>query len=335
MNPRRMSPTLRRKLVVAGFRAQRPEAPEGPLPRWKTWILWVSFVLLGTAVGLWRTPAPYATQVKTPEATAAEADRSEATAEETPGATTSEEPPLTLVTYTIQPGDTLSSIAQTFNTSAESIACINNLASPDRISVGEELSVMANATGLAVRVSRGDTLWDISRRYGVAVANMVRANNLASAEEIQVGQLLLLPGADPSSHPAQVASRSSSFIWPADGSVTSSFGWRIHPVTGEELLHEGIDIAASTGNNVYAAGSGTVSYLGWYGGYGRLIIISHGAGIETRYGHLSGYEVYEGEEVWAGELIGHVGESGTATGPNLHFEVRRSGKPVNPRDYLP
>jgi murein DD-endopeptidase MepM/ murein hydrolase activator NlpD len=106
-------------------------------------------------------------------------------------------------------------------------------------------------------------------------------------------------------------------------------------VSGEEAYHEGIDIAASSGTKVYAAASGKVTFAGWYAGYGRLITIDHGDGIKTQYGHLSGYEVAKGDSVSAGELIGYVGQSGTATGPNLHFEVLKSGKPVNPRNYLP
>ena len=318
-------------MVVTRFNAAKP----GRQPsRWRAWILWLSFVFFGMAMGLWRTPFPYARPQGAREAQTAEKPGSGAVSRATPGIQEPAARQVKLATYTVQPGDTLTSIARMFNSSADSIAYINSIASPDRISVGKELSVMVNVNGLAVRVSSGDTLWDISRRYSFTVADIAEANNLASTDEIKVGQLLLLPGAI-SPRPVQTASRSSSFIWPADGSVTSSFGWRIHPISGEELFHEGMDIAAYTGANVYAAASGTVAYCGWYGGYGRLIMIKHADGLETRYGHLSGYAVSEGDEIATGELIGYAGESGSTTGPNLHFEIRRSGKPVNPRDYLP
>lgn len=144
-----------------------------------------------------------------------------------------------------------------------------------------------------------------------------------------------LPEPGPSSRPGQTPSRSSSFVWPLEGYVSSPYGLRTHPILGNELFHEGIDIAAPFGRDVCAAASGKVIFSGWYEGYGRLVIVSHAGGIETWYGHLSDYEVSDGEEVSAGRVIGYVGESGNATGPNLHFEIRKNGTPVNPRDYLP
>ena len=86
---------------------------------------------------------------------------------------------------------------------------------------------------------------------------------------------------------------------------------------------------------MYAAGSGEISFLGWSGDYGRLVIINHGDGIETKYAHLSGYDVLVGDYVYAGDVVGYVGQSGNVTGPHLHFEVLRNGNPVNPRNYLP
>ncbi len=327
---------MRSPIRVTGFRT----GPNSPGKRERGWLLWLSFVMIGVAVGLWRTPPPSGA----PEIPQAIAEERTVTGSRSLGEPGIPDPatPLTnvsqvkLVTYTVRDGDTLSSIARMFNTDADSIASLNDLASPDRISVGKEISIMANASGVVTKVASGDTLSDIASAYGISVNDIMQANNLSSADDIQVGQTLLLPGAKPGVRRPQVVSRgSSSFIWPAEGSITSVFGWRIHPVTGEEQVHEGIDIANSTETEVHAAGSGTVTFAGWYGGYGRLIIISHGDGIETRYGHLSGYEVSQGDYVSAGELIGYLGSSGTATGPNLHFEVRLNGTPVNPRDYLP
>ncbi len=240
-----------------------------------------------------------------------------------------------LATYTIKEGDTLTSIALQFGTSADSIAAINNLTSPDLLTVGKSLSVLQGASGTVRRVAKGDTLWDISELYGVPVEEIVKANELKSADDLQVGQLLILPGAKPISA-AQVAtaSRSSSFLWPVSGSITSAYGWRTHPISGERSFHEGIDIAASYGASVKASASGKVTHVGWMGGYGRLVTISHGNGLETRYGHLSGYAVNVGQSVSSGQVIGYVGQSGSATGPHCHFEVRKSGSSKNPRDYL-
>lgn len=130
-------------------------------------------------------------------------------------------------------------------------------------------------------------------------------------------------------------SRAVSFIWPVDGKVTDAFGWRIHPITGKRQFHNGIDIAAPSGTPVKSVASGTVELTGWSEGYGRIVIISHGEGYQTKYGHLSRYVVSTGQKVSRGESIGYVGESGNATGPHCHFEVEAGGQAVNPKDYLP
>ena len=124
-------------------------------------------------------------------------------------------PPVRLTTYKVQPGDTLSAIAASFNTSTASLAQLNGLSSPDRISVGMELSVMENASGVVVKVTEGDTLWDISRRYGVSIAEIEKANNLDSSQVLNVGMTLILPGASARSVP--VVSRSSSFSGQSKG----------------------------------------------------------------------------------------------------------------------
>lgn len=240
-----------------------------------------------------------------------------------------------LVTYTIQSGDTLSALAERFNTSTSSIVRLNNLASPDRVSVGKEITIIQNASGAVIRVSQGDTLWDISRRYGISISSIMAANNLADGDSISVGMNLILPGASASSRSLPTVSRSSLFRWPVNGSITSGYGWRVHPISGVTSFHDGLDIAAGTGTPIGAAAAGTVDFAGWLGGYGRLVVIDHGDGIETRYGHLSGFNVAEGNWVSAGDTVGFVGQSGDATGPHVHFEIRKSGRTVNPGDYLP
>ena len=332
---------MRLRFVVArlGERASRDRLNRGRIV-----LLCAALLAAGVAFGLWRTPpsnpviapqasqAPQTSQLSSPAESAGTGNLKTAGGGASGGSGNSS-PKIELVTYTVQPGDTLTSIASKFNTSVDSIASINGLPSPDRINPGDHLSVMTNSSGSVVRVASGDTLWDISARYGIDVEDIVRANNLTDPTSLQVGQLLLLPGVAVRS--ALTASRSMAFIWPADGYVSSGFGWRIHPVTGEELFHEGIDIAADEGSRVYAAGAGTVTFRGWDGGYGRLIVVEHAGGLETRYGHLSGYEVVQGQYVSAGQVIGYVGQSGTTTGPNLHFEVRKNGKALNPANYLP
>ncbi len=128
-----------------------------------------------------------------------------------------------------------------------------------------------------------------------------------------------------------------SFIWPLPGHsrITSYFGTRTHPVTGQaQSFHGGIDIAASTGVPIYAARAGTVSQARMAGTYGNMILINHGGGYQTRYAHLSKFSVSAGQTVSAGQQIGLVGATGRVTGPHLHFEVIVNGKTANPLSYV-
>ena len=126
-----------------------------------------------------------------------------------------------------------------------------------------------------------------------------------------------------------------SMIWPAPDShtITSYFGWRVHPITGTNKYHSGVDIGASYGSSVLAADSGTVILAGWNGGYGNCVVISHGNGITTLYGHMSSIAVSSGQNVSQGQTIGYVGSTGNSTGPHLHWEVAVNGSQVNPLNY--
>ncbi len=127
---------------------------------------------------------------------------------------------------------------------------------------------------------------------------------------------------------------SAPTLWPVIGRITSSFGERIDPFNGEGAFHSGVDISCSYGQSVVAPADGVVTYADMYTGYGRMIEIDHGNGIITRYGHLSGFTVAEGQSVRRGQVIGYVGLSGRSTGPHLHYEVRINDTPVNPHKYL-
>lgn len=119
-------------------------------------------------------------------------------------------------------------------------------------------------------------------------------------------------------------------VQPVDGTRTSSFGWRRDPFNRRKSFHSGIDFRAARGTAVRAAGPGIIKTAGRIGGYGRVVIIDHGLGVETRYAHLRRIHVAAGDFVPAGAKIGQVGSSGRATGPHLHFEVRRGGDPLDP-----
>lgn len=124
------------------------------------------------------------------------------------------------------------------------------------------------------------------------------------------------------------------FTFPTDGPLTSGFGYRVHPILGYRRFHAGIDFGAPTGTPIRAADSGTIIYAGWYGGYGNTVIVDHGGGISTLYAHASALYVSEGQSVQRGQVIAAVGSTGFSTGPHLHFEVRRSGEPVDPLAFL-
>lgn len=123
-------------------------------------------------------------------------------------------------------------------------------------------------------------------------------------------------------------------IWPVYGRISSKFGSRIHPIYKKHHFHQGIDIAVDTGTSIYATASGRVSYASFSGGYGWVVIINHGSGIQTLYAHNSKLLVEQGQWVQKGEVIALSGQSGVATGPHLHYEVMISGKRVNPIAYM-
>lgn len=125
------------------------------------------------------------------------------------------------------------------------------------------------------------------------------------------------------------------FQWPVNATVTSEYGYRIHPVYGTRRLHAGIDVGAPGGTPIASSNNGVVIFAGTQGGYGRTVIVDHGSGITTLYAHMSEIGSTQGQTVARGDVLGFVGASGTATGNHLHFEVRVNGGPVNPRNYLP
>ena len=132
-----------------------------------------------------------------------------------------------------------------------------------------------------------------------------------------------------------IGGSTGTMTWPAEGEITSPFGWRVHPIFGTQRLHTGIDIGADYGDAIRAADGGVVIHADWMGGYGNAVIIDHGNGISTLYAHNSQLLVDEGQTVAKGQTVARCGSTGYSTGPHLHFEVRQNGSPVNPLNYLP
>lgn len=127
---------------------------------------------------------------------------------------------------------------------------------------------------------------------------------------------------------------STPSIWPAHGWVTSGFGYRVSPFTGKRQFHAGLDISTRTGSPIVAPAAGVITFVGHEGGYGKMLVVNHGHGLVTRYGHLKKYLVKTGQKVKRGERLGLVGSTGRSSGPHLHYEVLMSGVPTNPRYYI-
>ena len=175
------------------------------------------------------------------------------------------------------------------------------------------------------------------------------ARAAAEAEEAREGQMLAGISARKDEFEGQLAalqaeqaalgrgvSRGSGngrLSWPCDGDVSSGFGYRVHPISGASRMHTGLDLGCANGAPIHAAGSGTVNAAGVRGGYGNAVVIDHGDGLATLYGHQSRLAVSAGQQVSEGDVIGYVGSTGYSTGPHLHWEVWVNGTPVDPMGY--
>lgn len=140
-------------------------------------------------------------------------------------------------------------------------------------------------------------------------------------------------------HEKEVITSSGTFLRPTNGRVTSPYGYRTHPIFKKRIFHSGVDLASPMGTPIKAANSGKVIYVGWYGGYGKVVIIDHGKvngqSTTTLYAHMSNFNTAQGKHVERGQVVGYVGSTGYSTGPHCHFEVRVNGKTTNPFNYVP
>lgn len=247
----------------------------------------------------------------------------------------------TIITYTVVKGDNLWSISQRYDVKMSTIITTNNLKEISRLSIGQKLKLpitnmdIAKAEGydqeaaaeeIVYYVKKGESLWSISREYNVKLESIIAANSITDASKISTGQQLRIPNVP------GARSNIGNFIWPARGRITSPYGIRV--ISGRKDFHAGIDIGGPTGTNIVAAESGRVSYAGNMRGFGNVIILSHDGGYSTVYAHNSVNLVKKGQYVDRDSVIAKMGRTGNATGSHLHFEIRLSGKPVNPLPYL-
>jgi murein DD-endopeptidase MepM/ murein hydrolase activator NlpD len=180
-------------------------------------------------------------------------------------------------------------------------------------------------------ITPGDT--DMTERQ---VAQSINQLDLLKETALRGGAMLGLSGTGNHSATAidWLNMAAAPSLWPVEGRITGPFGARIDPFSGEGAFHKGVDISVGYGTPILAPADGVVSFADFASGYGRMVVIEHGHGVTTRYGHLSAFAVTDGQHVQRGETIGYVGLSGRSTGPHLHYEVWVRGTPVNPYKYL-
>jgi murein DD-endopeptidase MepM/ murein hydrolase activator NlpD len=256
---------------------------------------------------------------------------------------TTKQPRAEIIYYTIKPGDTISTIADEFSISVNTILWENNLSAYSLIRPGNQLTILP-ITGVTHSVAKGENIGQIAQKYGIEENKILEANNLTGADKLAVGKKLVIPGGRKISYTTTVATSYTGLSaikdliippaaqpainkmnWPTEGHrITQYYSWR----------HLAIDIANKIGTPLYAADTGVVEYAGWSTGYGNNIVINHGGGKKTRYAHLSQSYVKKGQEVDKGDTIGAMGSTGWSTGSHLHFEVIIDGRKYNPLNYI-
>ncbi|OGF21547.1 hypothetical protein A2316_04315 [Candidatus Falkowbacteria bacterium RIFOXYB2_FULL_38_15] len=253
-----------------------------------------------------------------------------------------------IIDYVVGEGDTLGGIAEKFNLKVVTILWANKLTERSLIRPGDKLVILP-VDGVVHKVKKNDTVGGIAKYYGAESGKIIEGNALADAGDINVGEILVVPDGkmptivavkppsrvQPSSRdiftiPSVKPSAEGKMVWPTSAKIiTQYFGWK----------HVGLDIAGPKNSSIYAAKAGTVevAQAGWNNGYGTYIIIDHGGGVKTLYGHNNKLLVLVGDVVEAGQEIGKMGNTGNVrgvTGIHLHFEVRINGKKNNPLHYL-
>ncbi|MCU0848153.1 MAG: M23 family metallopeptidase [Spirochaetes bacterium] len=250
-----------------------------------------------------------------------------------------------LVEYRIKKNDNLWRIASRYSTNPSLIIQVNGIRKPDMLDRGKTIMVPSR-NGVYHRVRKGDTVIKIARIYGVH-PEKIAAHNSIEQGRISSGAMIFIPEASESKSearkheerqksktPSRIAKTGIRLIWPLYGKITSGFGKRMDPFSGERRFHCGIDISANVGTPVKAAAGGRVIFSGWKDGYGQTVIIRHDGGYISVYAHNSKNIAVEADIVKQGQVLAYSGMTGAVTGAHLHFEFRKYVIPLNPLRFF-
>jgi murein DD-endopeptidase MepM/ murein hydrolase activator NlpD len=229
--------------------------------------------------------------------------------------------------YCVRKGDTVSGIAEAFGVTTDTIISFNGIKRSRGLQVGQVLKV-PSTSGIMYEVKAGDSLGAIAASYEISSDRIVEMNGLMRIE-LDEGSSLFLPDAKLASFQLREIN-GDLFKKPVPGWITSWYGWRADPFTGERSFHNGIDIGISFGYPVRAAMEGRVSATGYSSGSGNYVLLNHHDGYQSFYGHLSKIIVQPGERVALGDVVGNAGSTGYSTGPHVHFSVYKNGRTLNP-----
>ena len=242
-------------------------------------------------------------------------------------------------------GETLAQIGAHYRVPPEQLGVINNIAKIDRALPAGESILVPVGLGTFHVVGKKETVFSIAGHYNLKAGTVVFFNK-AHQEELTLkpGEQLFIPlGAIATNDAKTIAGNTQirnllsnrlSFIWPVHGRITSGFGYRVHPIYHHGRMHKGIDIGLPTGTPIHAAERGRVLWADWRGGAGKCVIIEHPNGMQSIYMHCSKILVKRGQWVTRKATIAKVGETGLATGPHLHFSIKRDGDMINPLKFL-
>jgi murein DD-endopeptidase MepM/ murein hydrolase activator NlpD len=241
-------------------------------------------------------------------------------------------PPISLMLYAARPGDTISGIAQKLGLDPDTVSSLNRVEGRGvhNITVGEDI-LIPNQDGIYIVVNGNlDTLCE---KYRLSAEEVLGANRL-SRESLAPGSRLFFPGVQHTGYEYSLSTGVAVLNPLRMGWQSSSFGYRDDPFSGERRKHRGVDIAASAGSPVKSASDGVVRVAGWDDVLGNYVEVRSRLGYSYIYGHMSRLAVRAGSTVAQGQTLGAVGSTGRATGPHLHFEVRKNGVPQNPRLFI-